>query len=200
MNLIFMRHGEATGNANGIIADTELVWSVLTREGELVARETAQNLPKNISKIYVSPFPRTIQTASIVKEQLPNVEAKIDNRIREIYHGVYSGGKNNEDLDHTREMQAAGDYFVRFGRIGENKFEIERRLCSFLKDVCKSNPSDSTILVVSHGSVTSFMKRILGLKSPHLKTGKAEVFEDVDFSKVFEHIKLLEEIEKQTNK
>ena len=194
MNVIFMRHGEATDNVKGIISDKEIYWSVLTSEGERVAVETAKGLPKGIKRMYVSPFPRTIQTASFVFAEQPNVDVLIDNRIREIFHGKYSGGKNNEDLDRTRERQVAGDFFVRFGDYGENKYDIEKRLCLFLKDVCEQNKQDDTILVVSHGSVTSFMKRILHLVSPHIKTGKAEIFENVDFSCVYEHLNMLEDI------
>ena len=33
MNLIFMRHGEATDNVKDLISDKEIYWSVLTDEG-----------------------------------------------------------------------------------------------------------------------------------------------------------------------
>ena len=195
MNIIFMRHGEATDNVRGIISDKEIYWSVLTENGIKTAKETIKDLPKQIDKMYVSPLPRTIQTAHFVYEAYPTISATIDNRIREIDNGKYSGQQNNEDLDQTRMKQIAGDYFVRFGDYGENKFEIETRLCSFLKDVFEQNPKDSTIMVVSHGSVTSFMKRILKLKSPHIKTGKAEIFENVDDNVVKKHLEELQTIQ-----
>lgn len=191
-----MRHGEAIDNVREIISDKEIYWSVLTPDGEKVVNETIQGLPGKIDKIYVSPLPRTIQTASLVREKYKDVEYVIDDRIREINHGKYSGGKNNEDLDRTRERQVAGDYFVRFGEYGENKLDIELRLTNFLRDVFKYNFASNTIMIISHGSITSFMKRILKLKSPHIKTGKAEVFNDVNKSVVDEHYKKLEEVQK----
>ena len=196
MNIIFMRHGEATDNVREIISDKEIYWSVLTTEGVNCAKESVEVLPQKIDKMYVSPFPRTIQTASFVYEKHPEVEIVIDNRIREIFHGKYSGGKNNEDLDNTRLKQIGGDYFVRFGDYGENRFEIETRLSSFLKDAFEKNKENSTIIVVSHGSVTSYMKRILGLKSPHIKTGKTEVFENVKPDNLYRHVEILKGISK----
>ena len=61
------------------------------------------------------------------------------------------------------------------------------RLCEFLDDVRKRNFKNNTIAIVSHGTVISFMKRILGLQSSHLKMGEFEEFSDIDFSKLDEH-------------
>lgn len=194
MNIIFMRHGEATDNVREIISDREIYWSTLTENGLNTAEETIKGLPSVIDKIYVSPLPRTIQTASLVYPKYPKAEIVIDGRIREINHGKYSGKQNNEDLDRTREMQVAGDYFVRFGQYGENKMGIEQRLSSFLMDVFKDNFDTNTIMIVAHGSVTSFMKRILNIKTPHIKTGKAEVFTDVSKVAVLKYVKLLDSI------
>ncbi len=196
MNIIFMRHGEATDNVREIISDKEIYWSVLTPDGEKVVKETIQGLPEKIDKVYVSPLPRTIQTASLVREKYKDIEYVIDDRIREINYGKYSGKKNNEDLDRTREKQVAGDYFVRFGEYGENKLDIELRLTNFLRDVFKDNFASNTIMIISHGSIISFMKRILKLKSPHIKTGKAEVFNVIDEKVVNEHCRKLEEVKR----
>lgn len=180
MNLIFMRHGEAIDNVRGILSDKEIQCSILTDVGIRQVEESAKFLPK-IDKIYVSPLIRTLQTAKIVLEKT-NSDVFIDDRIREINWGIFSGQKNNSELDRIREMQAKGDFFVRFGVHGENKFDIEIRLCSFLKEVKECNFHNDTILIISHGTVISFMKRILGLKSSHAEKGKFEVFNDVDFT------------------
>ena len=112
MNIIFMRHGEATDNVKEIISDREIYWSTLTKEGEKTVLESIKSLPEKIDKIYVSPFPRTIETAHYVFEKYPKTEVIIENRLHEINHGKYSGKKNNEDLDNTRIKQINGDYFV----------------------------------------------------------------------------------------
>lgn len=196
MNLIFMRHGEATDNVREIISDKEIYWSTLTEDGKKVVNETVDSITQQVDKIYVSPLPRTIQTAHIVCEKLSNVEVVVDNRLREIGNGKYSGKQNNSELDAVREKQVSGDFFVRFGEYGENKFDIEYRLSMFLKDVYEQNFKNNTIMIVSHGSITSFMKRILDIKTAHIKTGKAEIFENVDFTKLYKHIKKLNRVRK----
>lgn len=85
----------------------------------------------------------------------------------------------------------AGDYFIRFGEYGDNKFDIENRLTKFLLDVYNDNDKDNTVLIVSHGSINSYMKRILNVKSSHLKKGKIDVFYDVDFNNLVKHNEVL---------
>lgn len=142
-------------------------------------------------------MPRTIQTTHFVYEKYKSTEIIIENRLREIGYGKYSGQQNNEELDNIRKKQIEGDYFTRFGDYGENKLEIENRLSSFLAELSKNNAANSTILIISHGSVTSYMKRILKLKTPHLKTGKIEEFKNVNFTPVYAHLKTLKSIEEK---
>ncbi len=63
MNIIFLRHGEATDNVKELFSDKEIYWSTLTENGINTAKESILSLPKTIDKIYVSPLPRTIETA-----------------------------------------------------------------------------------------------------------------------------------------
>lgn len=193
MNIIFVRHGEATDNVREILSDKEIYFSILTDAGLNAVKQTAKTIDK-VDKIYISPLPRTIQTAKILYEKFPTAEAIIDNRLRELQYGRYSGGKNNPSLDAIREGQIAGDYFTRFGKYGDNKLDIERRLSLFLLDVSTNNFKDNTVVIVSHGSVISFMKRILNLKTPHTKTGKAEFFTINDWSDLSSRIEHLEAI------
>jgi broad specificity phosphatase PhoE len=188
-----MRHGEATDNIREILSDKEIYFSILTDAGFSEAAQTIKSIDK-VDKIYISPLPRTIQTAKILYEKFPTAEAVIDDRLREIQYGRYSGQKNNSSLDIIREKQIAGDYFTRFGKYGDNKFDIEMRLSLFLRDMSTRNFDNNTIAIVSHGSVISFMKRILNLKTPHTKTGKAEFFTINDWSDLNDRIKHLETI------
>lgn len=194
MNIIFMRHGEATDNVKKLISDKEIYWSVLTDKGKKTILESIKTLPSTIDIIYVSPFPRTIETAHYVFLQYPKVKVIIENRLREIDYGKYSGKKNNEELDNTRLKQIAGDYYVRFGDCGENKLDIESRLCNFLNDVYRNHLDTTTIMIVSHGSIISYMKRILNIKTLHIKPGEVEVALNVDFSPLFNYIEELESL------
>lgn len=197
MNLIFMRHGEASNNVKEYLSDKEIYWSLLTIKGQNEVKESIKSLPTKLDKIYTSLLPRTIQTAHFVYEKYKSTEIIIENRLREISYGKYSGQQNNEELDNIRKKQIEGDYFTRFGDYGENKLEIENRLSSFLAELSKNNAANSTILIISHGSVTSYMKRILKLKTPHLKTGKIEEFKNVNFTPVYAHLKTLKSIEEK---
>ena len=192
MNLIFLRHGEATDNVKELISDKEIYWSLLTENGINTVMESLESLPDNIDVMYVSPLPRTIQTAHYVYEKYPSIEVIMEDRIREIQYGKYSHCKNNEELDETRKKQIAGDYLVRFGDTGENKLDIETRLSEFLKDVSKTNYEN--VLIVSHGSVIAYMKRLLDVKSSHIQKGKVEIFNDVDFDHLFNYMKILSDI------
>ena len=139
VNIIFFFFWEATDNVKELISDKEIYWSILTEDGKKTVLESIKTLPSKIDKIYVSPFPRTMQTAHMVLEKYSKVETVIEQRLHEITYGKYSGQKNNDELDKTRLKQIDGDYFVRFGQYGENKFDIESRLCEFLQDVYKNN-------------------------------------------------------------
>lgn len=196
MNLILLRHGEATDNVKELISDKEIYWSTLTEKGKEVVIESVSHLPKTISKVYVSPLPRTIQTANYIYEKYPKVEFVIDDRIKEIQYGKYSHCKNNEELDNTRNKQINGDYFCRFGDTGDNKYDIEMRLSSFLVDLSNEYKNDENIVVVTHGSISSYIKRILKVTTSHLQTGKIEVFNEVDFLPAKENLEKLSQMKK----
>ena len=69
-----MRHGEATNNLHEIISDKEIYFSTLTENGINEIKKSLKSLPEKIDKIYVSPLPRTLQTASIVREKYIKTE------------------------------------------------------------------------------------------------------------------------------
>ena len=192
MNLIFLRHGEATDNVKGLISDKEIYWSILTEKGIETVKESIDFLPKKIDIMYVSPLPRTIETAHYIFERYSSINVVIDDRIREIQYGKYSHCKNNEELDEIRKKQIAGDYMVRFGDYGENKLDIEMRLSNFLIDI--SNTNFKNVLIVSHGSVISYMKRLLDIKSSHIQKGKVEIFNDVRFDYLLNYFNFLNNI------
>ncbi len=193
MNIVFVRHGEAVDNVNGLLSSSDARRSVLTDRGRQQVLDSVQNID-NVDRIYTSPLIRTLQTANILLDNIPSTDLVIDQRIREIDWGDHDGKANDLAMDAIRRKQVAGDYFVRFGRSGENKFDIESRLCDFLSGLEKDNPSDSIVAVVSHGTVISFMKRILCLDTKHHKMGETQRFEDIDFSKLREHKERLEQI------
>lgn len=195
MKIIFMRHGEATDNVKELISDKIEYNSVLTENGIKTAKESVEGLNGNIDIMYVSPFPRTQQTASYVSEKYPDVPKITEDRIGEIFYGDYSHKKNDDVTDRIRRRQVEGEYFLRFGGYGECRYDIEHRLTEFLCDVFDKNEIDSTVLIVSHGTITSYMKRILKVpKTEHIMPGKVEEFDNVTPEHLYEHRELLKNI------
>ena len=166
MKLIFMRHGEAKDNVEQVFSFDNLSCSLLTTDGIQKVQESTRKLGR-IDKVYYSPIFRTVQTANLVRKYMPSVEFVTDDRIREIDYGTYNQKKNDSILDDVRRRQKNGDFFVRFGKYGENKFEIYNRLLSFLEDLENENFTNNNILIVSHGSIISSLMRILNIKSAH---------------------------------
>ena len=181
MKLIFMRHGEAKDNVEQVFSSDNLSCSLLTTDGIQKVQESTRKLGR-IDKVYYSPIFRTVQTANLVRKYMPSVEFVTDDRIREIDYGTYNQKKNDSILDDVRRRQKNGDFFVRFGKYGENKFEIYNRLLSFLEDLENENFTNNNILIVSHGSIISSLMRILNIKSAHLNKGDFICIDNVDFN------------------
>ena len=183
MKLIFMRHGEARDNVEQVFSSDNLSCSLLTIDGIQKVQENTRKLGR-IDKVYYSPIFRTVQTANLVREYMPSVEFVTDDRIREIDYGTYNQKKNDSILDDVRRRQKDGDFFIRFGKYGENKFEIYNRLLSFLEDLENKNFTNNNILIISHGSIISSLMRILNIKSAHLNKGDFICIDNIDFNEV----------------
>lgn len=143
MNLIFLRHGEATDNVKELISDKEIYWSILTEKGKQTVKESLQDLPHIIDKMYVSPFPRTIETAHYVYEKYPNINVIIENRIREIYYGKYSHQKNNEELDNKK-------WIIEKGLFIKSKKERSSIDCLYLIDANRDKLTDNYFAYLTH--------------------------------------------------
>lgn len=180
MKIILVRHGESTSNVAGLLSSSPSDEVSLTDHGRFQVEIAARSIRGKVDCVYVSPLLRTIETADILfRDWLEKPKSKIDKRISEVNYGKYSGRPNNTQLDAIRESQVAGDYLIRFGDDGENKFEVLTRLYDFLIEVIKTHSSSSRIVVVSHGSITGWLERIiiaLGESKPgHYHVANAEV-------------------------
>ena len=112
MKLILMRHGEANDNVEQIFSSDNLSCSLLTKYGAQQVRQTAKKLGK-IDKVYYSPIFRTVQTASLIRGYLPNIEFVSEAKISEIDYGNYNQKKNDFILDDVRRRQKDGDFFYK---------------------------------------------------------------------------------------
>lgn len=191
MNLILMRHGAVDIQEADAELNLEKYFSCLTDDGGKVVTDSTKSLPKHIDVVVYSPVPRTTQTAHMVYCARPNIPYIADARIREISYGKDELRKADDVVTAIRLKQIAGDYAVRFGEWGDNKYDIEYRLTDFLIDLWKKY-SNKTVLIITHGTVSSFIKRILNVESQHLGTGKVEEIQNVDIEPVIRHWQFLD--------
>jgi collagenase-like PrtC family protease len=160
------------------------------------------DITKRTKSAYITPHGDIVTASSqkfwVSDYTLVNGQNIISNALVANYAGafiVYDANKTklrfsiNETNQYTYQE---GDYYVRFGDTGENKLDIETRLSNFLIDVSKTNYNN--VLIVSHGSVISYMKRLLNIKSSHIQKGKVEIFNDVNFDDLFNYYDYLKRI------
>lgn len=163
MKLVLVRHGESTANLAGLLSSLPSDEVRLTDRGRSQVEVAASRIRRGrVDCVYVSPLLRTLETADILLRDWPKTpKKKIDARISEINYGKYSGKPNNSQLDAIRKSQLAGDYLTRFGDSGENKLEILSRLYDFLIEVIAAHSGSARIVVVSHGSIISWLEKII---------------------------------------
>ena len=167
MQLLVIRHGESTANIAGILSSSPSDDVPLTTKGARQAKEAAGRIVGGVAGLYVSPLQRTLETAGIITVAIDyGANIIIDDRIREIDYGSYSGKANDTTLDAIRALQVNGDYEVRFGSYGENKREISLRIYDFLIEIAEKYATNDQVVAVSHGSIASWIDRtILSLGS-----------------------------------
>ncbi|MCG2694209.1 class I tRNA ligase family protein, partial [Candidatus Parcubacteria bacterium] len=130
--VIFVRHGQAEGNARGILDghnDTE--WNGLTEKGtKQVLKITGEIKKYGAVKIFSSPIKRTKETAKIIAKEL-GVEIEFDERIREIGVGKFQGESGDGFTKARTEFYNGG----KNGHKIESLEDLEKRSTSFLKDL-----------------------------------------------------------------
>ncbi|XKT75356.1 MAG: class I tRNA ligase family protein [Patescibacteria group bacterium UBA2103] len=146
-----MRHAEGEHNVNGIVSAKADDNISLTENGRAQAKDVAQKLKaKGITKLYVSPFKRTKETAEIVRETLGlSKEAVVeDARLSELGFGDFHGKEISEyfafkkEHDLPYDMQLPG---------GESFLDVKRRFAEFLYEKEKEDTNEN-ILIVTHGA------------------------------------------------
>jgi len=139
-----MRHGETEGNLTNKICSNIKAKDDLTEKGRQQILDSVEGLKnKKIDLIIASSFPRTKETAEIVKKGLDlSGEIIFDDRLWEINAGIYDGKTWTEYPN-----------FFKTGNDGaESLLDIKKRVSSFLYDI-ESKYKDKNILIVTHESV-----------------------------------------------
>ena len=149
MTVYFVRHGESTANAAGVIADEH---ADLTDKGERQAQQTARDLVDVRGAILISsPFKRAKRTAEIIAESLNIEEITTDDRIRERGLG---------DLENHPKREASEYYFYEDGvHDFENQDDLIKRLVSFKSSIEQLDIEN--VIVVGHAVSGFYLNQIL---------------------------------------
>ena len=182
MKVFFIRHGERLANTKVVKASGPDFFNTLTETGITQVQEAARNIVDKINAVYSSPYTRTMMTAqTFIDARNEDLDIIVDDRLREIDYGIFGDNKSHPEMIEVAQRQIAGDYEVRFGRVGENKRELITRLFNFLIDIFNKHSDDDIVIAVSHGRVISILDYEFGMvndkKKEHVSTKNAGVKE-----------------------
>ncbi|MFA6006665.1 MAG: class I tRNA ligase family protein [Candidatus Paceibacterota bacterium] len=145
-----MRHGEAENNVKKIVSYADQKNSHLTPKGKEETMSTAKTVAVNkITKIFCSPFTRTLETAYIVADELGISRDNIvtDVRLWELNAGTFDGKKWAEWEVWAKSQE---NYYNARPEGGESHFDAKKRFGDFIYDI-DSQFHNESILVVTHG-------------------------------------------------
>jgi broad specificity phosphatase PhoE len=175
--LILIRHGEADHNVSHVYnsnpAHPNYSPSHLTINGKETVKETAKKLladgfnNENIARVYVSPLPRTAETANLLASCGLFSKDKItfDQKLIEIEAG------NLEGLEQGPYWNDETAYKYH----AETPSQVSHRINIFYKNLREEIPCGN-VIVITHGIVTIELKKLLKVSPVILQPGKAEIF------------------------
>ena len=167
MKIFLIRHGESMQNTKenySIGLPDHKVY--LTEQGKEEARLAGEFLKKYIvdnkinisnSVMWVSPYTRTRETASIINEQLSIKKVKEDITLIEQQYGLFS----DKEIAKIREMypdqfafydnyyQNDGKFYAKLPQ-GESPFDVALRTKQFIDTIYRDK--ENVLFVVSHGT------------------------------------------------
>lgn len=164
MEITFLRHGESTGNASGIIQGTDS--SPLSERGRSQAVAVGERLSTTRFDLVVSSdMERAVQTAEAL-----DVPFSIDARWREMDVGEWDGLTGEEIAARfTGELAAlARGEVVRLGGTGETIPELAERVSAAVQELVGRLADGQRALVVCHGGVIeAVVAQVLGVRDLH---------------------------------
>nr|WP_300004891.1 histidine phosphatase family protein [Tissierella sp.] len=145
MEIIMIRHGQSEDNVEGVFGTYN---SSLSEKGKHQIEKTRERLKDfDYSRVYYSPFKRTIQTLEILQ-----LDGKSDSRIGEYNFGKFAG-MNFEEIE--EEYPKEYDQWNR----NQNKYIIEDgesleivydRVKDFLEEIIEK---DESVVLVTHAGI-----------------------------------------------
>ena len=156
MRIYFVRHAESELNTTNIVQGPKMLIKLSERgkkQADLVASALAE---VQFDHAYVSPLERTQHTAEAILQHHPNTPATTAPELIEKDTGIYAGGPAEA---YMQAWQTSGKSFGEFQpEGGESWFQAGQRVVGFVERLIgKHKGTDTTILLVSHGSVGTYL-------------------------------------------
>ncbi len=182
-NLFLIRHGESMQNTKENykikLPDSKVY---LTEKGKEEARDCGiilnnymeeNDLDKNSSIIYNSPYVRTRETRDIINEYLNIKKVIEDYLLIEHQYGLFSDNelsynkkKYPEFFEYSeRFFRNEGKFYVKFP-MGESPADVALRTRIFLQDMYKECDDIDNVFIVSHGTTIKTLLMNIYRESP----------------------------------
>jgi len=184
--LVFVRHGEAHCNANGVVGGPRGCGG-LTATGEAQVRALVERLARtreldDIVAIYTSVLPRAIQTAALLASALPELERVQDCELCELHPGEGDALTWQELRARYGVVDWNSDPNQPFAPGGESWTGFYERCATTLGRLVDRHPGQRVLLVVHGGVIEQAMKICagdaagvrLGLRTEHCSMTEIE--------------------------
>lgn len=177
-NLFLVRHGESIGNSHGddyrALPDSKLY---LTQKGVNQIHSTGKFLMNFIqdneidmkySKMFVSPYTRTRQTAEVLNDHLRIKDVTVDDLLSEMQFGLYynleyySQDFASFEEHYNLDKRINGDFYSRCPG-GESAFDcyIRQRMFADVLEKAFHDNKFNTIVIVGHGIALTLLRKAL---------------------------------------
>lgn len=173
--IIIVRHGDSDSNVEKVYNSNpdhaNYKVSNLTDKGKKEIAETAKNLTSqgfkdnSIAVVFVSPLPRTRQTADILAKEglFSPSKIKLDTRLVETQAGDLEGKPIVADEEfHNKENHTESDE------------QVKDRMQKFYDSIKDQYPT-GTIVVVTHGLPAVMLQEVISGSKDKFKTAEAKV-------------------------
>ncbi|MCY1151089.1 MAG: histidine phosphatase family protein [Sphaerochaetaceae bacterium] len=149
MKIYITRHGQTDYNKNRkVCGSTDIPLNGIGKEQAVELKENIKDKDIKFDYIFVSPLTRARETVKPLEDYF-NQKAIIDERLREFDFGEKEGC----DFDDPNFRKTRNDPFSVF-KNGESMVRACSRVYNFFDEVKEKISSDSTILIVSHGTIS----------------------------------------------
>ncbi len=149
MKIYITRHGQTDYNKNRkVCGSTDIPLNDIGQKQALELKDKIIEKDIKFDYIFVSPLTRARETVNPIEEYF-NQKAIVDDRLREFDFGVKEGC----DFDDPNFRETRNDPFMVF-KNGESMVRACSRVYNFFEELKEKISFDSTILIVSHGTIS----------------------------------------------